>query len=755
MYKWITLPLLLLSWAGGMAQTQPTIQDCLGAISVCQQIYFEDQSPVGDGNINNEINSGNSCTAGEINSIWYTFTVDQSGDFGFVITPNDPDDDYDWSLFDITNAECGDIFTNPSLSVSCNAAGGLGCHGPTGATGDTNYDQQGGGCNNLPPTINGGFSPFNELIPVTAGNTYVLMVSIWTGSVNGYTIEFGLGAGVGIIDETEPEVESILVPDECNDITIELAFNELIQCGSLDASNFQLSGPGGPYTLSLSSDACDIGGQFEKEFVLTIDPPIGVLGDFTLDFLFDGLTDAVDLCDNATAPFSFDFTIDEALLIDVNIGADTTFLCVGETLEIDVTNPAATYLWQDGATDSTYTISASGSYSVTVTNACGVLSDTIDVTYLFEPPVVDLGSGLILCEGETLTLDASNDFAEYLWSDGSTGPTLTVDSEGLYIVEVTNACGTTVDEVFVDLIPDATLDFGTDLILCAGDSLLLDATNENAGYVWQDGSTNPTFLVTKDGLYAVTLTTPCESLTEEIAVSFIQEMPIELGADTILCPGDTLVLDVTQPGSLYQWQDATTNPVKRITSSGLYSVTVTTPCKIFEDDIDVTFIPPIDFDLGPDTFFCASQILLDASTAGFASYSWQDGNPSPFYFVNAPGTYSVSVYNQCEEIVDEIEVKECEVCEVYFPNVFSPNFDGFNDTFGPMSDCPLLDFQMIIFDRWGNLLYETTDPSAGWDGTFRNQRVNAGAYVWWMQFTVIENNNPRTELAEGSITVVK
>ncbi|MBK7087233.1 MAG: hypothetical protein IPH53_22370, partial [Flavobacteriales bacterium] len=100
-------------------------------------------------------------------------------------------DDYDWSLFNITNASCGDIDNSQSLMVSCNAAGGGTCNGLTGATGGTTYNVQGAGCNANPPSQTMGFSAFNSLIPVIVGNTYVLMVSNWTGSPNGYTIDFG------------------------------------------------------------------------------------------------------------------------------------------------------------------------------------------------------------------------------------------------------------------------------------------------------------------------------------------------------------------------------------------------------------------------------------------------------------------------------------------------------------------------------------------------------------------------------------
>ncbi|MBX2870713.1 MAG: hypothetical protein KTR30_01395, partial [Saprospiraceae bacterium] len=118
----------------------PTVQDCLGAIPVCQEVYSEMNSPSGDGNFNNEINTSISCTAGELNSIWYTFTVNEAGFLGFVITPNDANDDYDWALFNITGRQCSDIKSDPSLQVSCNAAGGPGCNGPTGANGGSSFN---------------------------------------------------------------------------------------------------------------------------------------------------------------------------------------------------------------------------------------------------------------------------------------------------------------------------------------------------------------------------------------------------------------------------------------------------------------------------------------------------------------------------------------------------------------------------------------------------------------------------------------
>ena len=751
------LLLLILVFFAAQATGQiPTIQDCPGAIPVCQQIYEEDLSPSGSGNYPNEINANISCTSGEINSIWYTFTVDQSGDFGFLITPNNLNDDYDWALFNITDASCADIFTDPSLAVSCNAAGGGTCNGLTGATGATNFNVQGGNCNNFPPTINAGFSAFNDLIPVEAGNTYVLMVSNWTGSTNGYTIDFGLSTGIGIFDQTPPEAQLIAHPVSCGEQTIDLLFSEYIDCATIGALNFQLDGPGGPYTLQLIGNGCDQGANFENVFSLIADPPISSMGTFTLQIQPEAGLPLQDLCGNPLAAVTLSFEVDQPIAIPVDIGNDTSVLCVGQTLTLNAFIQAGNYVWQDGSTAPTFLVDQPGLYAVTVTDACGTGNDSIGVTYLMTPPEVELGPDQVLCEGEQLLLDAANDLSIYSWQNGSTDSTFLVTGEGLYAVTVTNACGSVSDQLFVDWVPAISLDLGGDQVACEGASITLDAGNEEAVFLWQDGSTGPVFTAVETGVYSVTVTTACESQSQSVELIFIEEIAPELGQDTFLCAGDTILLDATVPGAtFYLWQDGRPGPVYPVTQGGDYTVRIETVCNTFEEEIYIYFYPYISFDLGPDTYLCGTQVLLDAATAGPASYEWQDGTQTPLFIAREPGAYQVRVYNECESVRDTIYIKECEQCAFYFPNIFSPNFDGVNDTFRPLSECPPVEYLFRVFDRWGALVFETRDPAEGWDGTFRGKSVGAGAYAWWMSFTVIENNVPRSDTASGDVILIR
>ena len=387
--------LLLLGVVGilnlDLARAQaPTIQDCAGAIPICTAIYEESQSPSGSGNYENEINGlsngGISCMDAELNSIWYTFTVNNSGEFGFELTPNDPNDDYDWALFDITHASCSDIFNDPSLQVSCNAAGsgpedGFQCNGPTGATGKSNHSNQGGGCGVFPPSQILGQNQHNALVPVIAGNTYVLVVSNWTGSKNGYKIDFGLSNDIDIFDDIPPAPLDTGLLDHCGQGTITIPFTENLQLGSVTSDNFLISGPGGVHNVIVSSSASRNGGDYDKFFELALDPPISVPGEYTLVIKRNGDTDLLDLCGNQlasdTEPLSF--TVANVPVAPL-IFRDTT-ICVGSSLTLDVTDPQAeSYLWADGNTDPIRMISEAGSYEVTISNGCGSTTDAIRIS---------------------------------------------------------------------------------------------------------------------------------------------------------------------------------------------------------------------------------------------------------------------------------------------------------------------------------------------------------------------------------------
>ena len=113
--------------------------------------------------------------------------------------------------------------------------------------------------------------------------------------------------------------------------------------------------------------------------------------------------------------------------------------------------------------------------------------------------------------------------------------------------------------------------------------------------------------------------------------------------------------------------------------------------------------------------------------------------------------------NRCGFVAHSILVKheDCS-CTPYIPNVFTPNNDGQNDEFKPMATCPVENYQLQIFDRWGNRGFETTDVSIGWDGTFRGSVVATGVYVWRVQYEGLnERGAVETTIKTGDVTILR
>jgi len=711
----------------------PTIQDCLGAIPICNRIYSETFVPSGGGNYPDEINPATVCGFPEEGSVWYTFKVNKSGDFGFLITPDQLSDDYDWALFNITNANCEDIFNNASLLVSCNAAAIytqngvlIDCAGRTGATGATTLDRQRGGCyggtdqNGFPLAI----STFNALINVQRNNTYALMVSNFTKSGRGYTIDFGL-TDVGIIDNEAPEISHIDFPEKCQDNQITLHFNENIQLNTIPSSdNFLLIGPDGvEYDVSVQASSFR---NFSNQVTLVIEK--GLIDDGTYNFVLtaNGTTHFLDNCDNpfSRGEFASDFELRSPGLPEVQLGIDT-IIC--NPITLNASNKEASYQWQDGSTSAQLLVTQTGIYSVTINNSCGMTTDELSIT-LYELPNIDFGEDTLLCPTAELRLDATADIASYQWQDNSQNSSFTITQPGNYQVTVTNLCGVDIEEIQVSYREPLAINLGADTIICDGRPLSLTAYNENAAYLWQDGSNDEIFVANETGEYAVTVSNVCNSISNSRSIILLEGPPIiEFGEDQRLCPAEEKVLDASNQEATYSWQDGSTEANFTVTQLGLYEVTVTNACGTTRDDIAIDYLLPLDVNLQEDLFLCQPTALLSTNDHPDATYRWNNGIEKRALIVAEPGFYILEAETICEVKRDTVNVMACERCKLYIPTAFSPNNDGINDVFIPFTeaDCVLNNFQLQIFDRWGNQIFESNNPTIGWDGKYKNQSVTS------------------------------
>ena len=187
---------------------------------------------------------------------------------------------------------------------------------------------------------------------------------------------------------------------------------------------------------------------------------------------------------------------------------------------------------------------------------------------------------------------------------------------------------------------------GNDTLLCPEISLTLNAEFPASTYLWQDSSTNSNITASSPGIYWVKVSNTCGSDIDSIDIGHISFPEVNLGNDTLLCPGQSLVLDATLPGASYNWQNNSTDAVYTVSTSGLYWVKVISAEGCFQSDsitISYSILPEVE--LGNDTMLCQGvELLLDVTNAG-ATYQWKDNSSASTYTVNDPGFYWVEVIN--------------------------------------------------------------------------------------------------------------
>jgi gliding motility-associated-like protein len=394
----------------------------------------------------------------------------------------------------------------------------------------------------------------------------------------------------------------------------------------------------------------------------------------------------------------------------------------------DFGDPAATNDTASGAAPS-YTYANPGTYYITIIATsnmpCNVFTDTIIDTLVVNPiPNPNLGSDTIICGAVNEVLDPQIIGNSYLWSTGDTTQSIAITASGTYIVGVTQNGCTGFDTVVVtNFLPP---DLGNDTNLCEGLNVYFNAGFFDS-YQWNTGAQTAGITVSSSGTYVVAVSIASCQFTDTVIVNFYPIPAVDLGNDTSLCPGDTLFLDAGNPGSTYAWSNGSTASQQVVTTSGYYNVIVTANDCSGVGDVDVTFFP--DIELGPAIPFCNTEsIMLVGGPIGY-NYLWSTGETSNTIQVASAGDYSVEVNDGVCVLSDTIQVTGAPGLGLLFvPNAFTPNGKGNNEIFRAYGD-GITFFEMQIFNRWGELIWEGDDLTDGWDGTTGSMKAPEGVYV--------------------------
>lgn len=294
------------------------------------------------------------------------------------------------------------------------------------------------------------------------------------------------------------------------------------------------------------------------------------------------------------------------------------------------------------------------------------------------------------------------------------------------------------------------------------ESILLKAPPEKDIYAWSQNSRIDSIEVTKSGKYWVNYATGCDAGTDTFLLTINNsQFDVKLAEDIVfLCENDRYLLSPEPIADVpFQWQDGTFATSFEIEKAGMYSVSAQKGLCVASDSVRAVDLNPPTLNLGEDTIICKGRaIYLSTTFEPYNSYEWQNGLSDTSFIIKEAGTYNLTVFNDCGEVSDEIEIATCPNCELYIPNIFSPNDDGENDLLKayPNEQCRIINFQMTILDRWGNQKKQLYGLEDSWDGIVAGQRSLEGGYMYVANYTINWQDGRKEDKVQiGDITLIR
>ena len=431
--------------------------------------------------------------------------------------------------------------------------------------------------------------------------------------------------------------------------------------------------------------------------------------------------------------------------------------CLGDTVPLLATG-GGTYSWfpvtglsNPNIADPLALPTISTMWSVVVSTACG--QDTAVVTLTPNEALGGAGEDQEICIGESALLEAEGGIA-YQWTPAATlsdpqsaSPFATPADTTIYTVVITTAEGcVSTDSVQVAVlmgIPEPAL---VDTFVCLGYSVRLWAA-EGDGYLWENSTDLSALdvwdpLVTPDtsNMYVVQVTNLCGTMRDTVFVDVIVPQAFAF-PDTMICPGEPVLITATG-GVSFEWSPPTglddplaASPMATVFGPTTYTVRATDVfgCSATASLLLLTYPNPT-VQAGEDQIIDLGE-TVQLSAIGNGTFLWQpawslDRNDtiSPLAKPTESTTYTVTLTdaNGCKA-TDAVTI--ILNGSLFVPNTFSPNGDQVNDVFGVWGS-EIKTLRLLIFNRWGELIFTGASLDARWDGTYMGKESQIDTYVW-------------------------
>ncbi len=604
------------------------------------------------------------------NPYWYKFTCYTAGKLGFLITPTDITDDYDWQLFDVTGVDEMDVYTNKSLIISANWSGSSGTTGAS-SSGKNPFECSSDPAWNIPT-----FSTMPDLI---AGHNYLLMVSHYTNTQSGYTLSFQ-GGSASIINPVVPIIQNAYAV--CDGTEMVITLNKKMKCSSLaaDGSDFSVSGPFANAFNTAVGKGCNFSFDFDTVMLKLNNILSPGLYSVVAQNGIDGNT-LIDNCDNQLA-----LGLKKDLLFTASVPTPmdsiSPVICIQDTLHLVFNKPISCASISFDGSD----FSISGPSNVQIKSALGVCNNGVSSTIhlVLQKPI---------------------------------------KINGIYSLKL----GT-----------------GTD-----GNSLI-----DECGQI----------------------TAPGASLNFSIQNVVTADFNASIKAG---CKKDTIILshNGNNAANTWRWQldnglsSSLQNPILSSTTFGKTTISLETSNGICKDSTSMVIDLP-DWTLKaainmPDTVCAKDTVqILDASSSNAINWKWDLGNGQISILQNPPTTNYIPSGRQtqffvrlqisngfnCTDTVSK-RIFVLPNCYIGIPSGFTPNGDGLNDFLYPLNAFKAVDLIFRIYNRFGQVIFETRDWKKKWDGRINGMLQPSGTYVYLLEYT--HKDTGKKQVLKGTTILIR
>lgn len=442
------------------------------------------------------------------------------------------------------------------------------------------------------------------------------------------------------------------------------------------------------------------------------------------------------LSNNTDPDFEIAYLLDTTLQ---SIFDDTLCSCEPVTFISTFDLPGYEILWDFGDGQSGNGVSVNhdylnGVYDVTMSiedlNGCKV-----DSVVKLELVIINCDiSGPLepICPGESVVLSSVNTAFSYLWSNGETTQNITVSptQTTVYYLQLDGGaipiCDSLVVEVHEPI--EALLN---DTLICETESIILNIGSGFTNILWSTNETNASIQVNQPGTYTVLANDINECSFADTAIISVQAVPDwELLGEQLVCEGDSNLFEGPVLNNVsYYWNTGETTQSIYASETGIYQLIVNDNVCNSTNFLELEVIPSMANYVLSDTVICADNFTLQLPYLPGTDIAWSTGDIVNMTTVYESGLYFVTIGNQCEVWSDSMEVTFDCSSNLYVPNAFTPDDDGLNDIFYA-EGFGILEFEMMIFNRWGELIFKSNDLSYGWNGMYRGEKSQIGVYTY-------------------------